>query len=62
MNPLIPYPLPFPLFPFFVIIRKVVSDEFSEIYIIDLGGNIRTGDKSGSVFGVKVGTALWEKR
>ncbi|MBW4476127.1 MAG: N-6 DNA methylase [Tolypothrix brevis GSE-NOS-MK-07-07A] len=38
--------------------RKVVSDEFSEIYIIDLGGNIRTGDKSGSVFGVKVGTAI----
>jgi predicted helicase len=38
--------------------RKVVSDEFSEIYIIDLGGNIRTGDKSGSVFGVQVGTAI----
>ncbi|MBN3927616.1 type ISP restriction/modification enzyme, partial [Nostoc sp. NMS4] len=38
--------------------RKVVSDEFSEIYIIDLGGNIRTGDKSGSVFGVKIGTAI----
>ncbi|WP_366839141.1 type ISP restriction/modification enzyme [Nostoc sp. LPT] len=38
--------------------RKVVSDEFSEIYIIDLGGNIRAGDKSGSVFGVKVGTAI----
>ncbi|MEH2248943.1 type ISP restriction/modification enzyme [Nostoc sp.] len=38
--------------------RKVVSDEFSEIYIIDLGGNIRTGDKSGSIFRVKVGTAI----
>jgi predicted helicase len=38
--------------------RKVVAEEFSDIYIIDLGGNIRTGDKSGSVFGVKVGTAI----
>ncbi|WP_017651774.1 type ISP restriction/modification enzyme [Fortiea contorta] len=38
--------------------RKVVSEEFSDIYIIDLGGNIRRGDKSGSVFGVKVGTAI----
>ncbi|MEH2270540.1 MAG: type ISP restriction/modification enzyme [Nostoc sp.] len=38
--------------------RKVVSDEFSEIYIIDLGGNIRTGDKSGSIFRVKVGIAI----
>ncbi|UKO99657.1 type ISP restriction/modification enzyme [Nostoc sp. UHCC 0870] len=38
--------------------RKIVAEEFSEIYIIDLGGNIRTGDKSGSVFGVKVGTAI----
>lgn len=38
--------------------RKVVSDEFSEIYIIDLGGNIRTGDKSGSVFGIQIGTAI----
>ncbi|MFH7028743.1 MAG: type ISP restriction/modification enzyme [Heteroscytonema crispum UTEX LB 1556] len=38
--------------------RKVVADEFSEIYIIDLGGNIRTGDKSGSIFGIKIGTAI----
>ncbi|MEH1957066.1 type ISP restriction/modification enzyme [Nostoc sp.] len=38
--------------------RKVVSDEFSEIYIIDLGGNIRTGDKSGSIFRVQVGIAI----
>ncbi|MGB3655356.1 MAG: type ISP restriction/modification enzyme, partial [Rivularia sp. (in: cyanobacteria)] len=38
--------------------RKVVSQEFSDIYIIDLGGNIRTGDKSGSVFGIQLGTAI----
>ncbi len=38
--------------------RKVVSEEFSDIYIIDLGGNIRTGDKSGSVFGIQLGTAI----
>jgi predicted helicase len=38
--------------------RKVVSEEFSDIYIIDLGGNIRVGDKSGSVFGIQLGTAI----
>lgn len=38
--------------------RKVVSQEFSDIYILDLGGNIRVGDKSGSVFGIQLGTAI----
>ncbi|MFM6340746.1 MAG: type ISP restriction/modification enzyme, partial [Dolichospermum sp.] len=38
--------------------RKAVADEFSEIYIIDLGGNIWEGDKSGNVFNVKVGIAI----
>ncbi|MFM6022598.1 MAG: type ISP restriction/modification enzyme, partial [Dolichospermum sp.] len=38
--------------------RKAVADEFSEIYIIDLGGNVWEGDKSGNVFNVKVGIAI----
>ncbi|HYW19244.1 MAG TPA: type ISP restriction/modification enzyme [Nodularia sp. (in: cyanobacteria)] len=38
--------------------RKAVADEFSEIYIIDLGGNIWEGDKTGNVFNVKVGIAI----
>ena len=37
--------------------RKTVADEFSHIYIIDLGGNIRT-DKTGNVFGIKLGVAI----
>ncbi|MDJ1174256.1 type ISP restriction/modification enzyme, partial [Roseofilum capinflatum] len=38
--------------------RKVVQREFRDIYLIDLGGNIRAGDKTGNVFGIKVGVAL----
>lgn len=38
--------------------RKAVADEFSEIYIIDLGGDIRAGDKTGNVFNVQVGIAI----
>jgi predicted helicase len=38
--------------------RKAVTDEFSEIYIIDLGGDIRAGDKTGNVFNVQVGIAI----
>jgi predicted helicase len=38
--------------------RKVVNNEFSEIYIVDLGGNIREGDKTGNVFGIKLGVAI----
>lgn len=42
--------------------RKVVADEFSEIYIIDLGGNIRENPKlSGTthnVFGIQAGVAI----
>jgi predicted helicase len=39
--------------------RKVVASEFSDIYIIDLGGNIRKGDKCGNVFNVQVGVAIF---
>ncbi|MEH2359947.1 type ISP restriction/modification enzyme [Nostoc sp.] len=38
--------------------RKIASEEFSDIYIIDLDGNIHAGDKSGSIFGVKIGIAI----
>ncbi|ALB40234.1 DNA methyltransferase [Anabaena sp. WA102] len=38
--------------------RKVVADDFSDIYVIDLGGNIRTGDKSGNVFNIMLGVAI----
>ena len=42
--------------------RKVVGDEFSDIYIIDLGGNVRANPKlSGTthnVFGIQTGVAI----
>ncbi len=38
--------------------RKVVQDEFDYIYVIDLGGDIRGGDKSGNVFNIMVGVAI----
>jgi len=42
--------------------RKVVSDEFSHIYIVDLGGNIRKNPKlSGTthnIFGIQTGVAI----
>jgi len=38
--------------------RKAVSNEFSEIYVIDLGGNVRAGDKSGNVFNIMLGVAI----
>ena len=42
--------------------RKIVADEFSHIYIVDLGGNIRNNPKlSGTthnVFGIQTGVAI----
>ncbi|WP_017296177.1 type ISP restriction/modification enzyme [Geminocystis herdmanii] len=38
--------------------RKVLSEEFSHVYIIDLGGNIRQGDKTGNVFNIMIGVAI----
>jgi predicted helicase len=37
--------------------RKIVSEEFNAIYVLDLGGNIRKGAKY-NVFGIKVGVAI----
>ncbi len=38
--------------------RASVAKEFSHIYIVDLGGDVRKGDKSGNVFGIKTGVAI----
>ena len=38
--------------------RKVVMDEFSEVYIVDLGGNFQKGSGRGNIFGIKIGVAI----
>lgn len=38
--------------------RKSVTNEFDYIYIIDLGGDIRSGDKTGSVFNIMIGICI----
>ena len=38
--------------------RKVVDKEFDFIYLIDVGGDIRSGDTSGNVFNIKTGVAV----
>ena len=38
--------------------RKVVLDEFNEIYIVDLGGDIRKTPGAQNVFGIKTGVAI----
>ncbi|OQX10720.1 MAG: DNA methyltransferase, partial [Desulfobacteraceae bacterium IS3] len=37
--------------------RKVVSEEFDEIHIVDLGGNVRKKETS-NIFGIKLGVAV----
>ena len=38
--------------------RKVVRDEFSDLYIVDLGGDIRKNGKVGNVFNIMTGVAI----
>ena len=38
--------------------RKVVLDEFNEIYVIDLGGDIRHNPGTGNVFNIMTGVAI----
>ena len=38
--------------------RRTVSQEFDQIYIVDLGGDIRSGDTTGNVFDIKTGVAI----
>jgi len=44
-------------------LRRSVEGEFRHAYIIDLGGDSRSADRSGNVFGVRVGIAIsfWVK-
>lgn len=37
--------------------RKTVQEEFSHLYVIDLGGNLRNKEQ-GNVFGIRVGVAI----
>ena len=39
-------------------LRKVMLREFSDVYILDLGGNHQSSGKAGNVFGIKVGVAI----
>ena len=38
--------------------RKIVTQEFSDIYVIDLGGDIRFKGRVGNVFGIMTGVAI----
>ena len=38
--------------------RKIVLDEFSDVYIVDLGGDIRKNGKVGNVFNIMTGVAI----
>ena len=38
--------------------RKVALDEFSDLYLVDLGGDVRKNGKVGNVFGIMTGVAV----
>ena len=38
--------------------RKIITDEFSELYVVDLGGNFQSGHRVGNVFGIRIGVAI----
>ena len=38
--------------------RKVISEEFNDLYIVDLGGNFQSKGKAGNVFGIRIGVAI----
>ncbi len=38
--------------------RKVLPREFSDLYIVDLGGNFQRGGRSGNIFGIRIGVAI----
>ena len=38
--------------------RKVIREEFSDLYIVDLGGDIRSNRKVGNVFGIRTGVTI----
>ena len=38
--------------------RKTMTNEFSDIYIVDLGGNMQSAGRAGNVFGIRIGVAI----
>ena len=38
--------------------RRVMTQEFNDLYIVDLGGNFQSGNRSGNVFGIRIGVAI----
>ncbi len=38
--------------------RRCIEKEFDQIYIVDAGGDIRSGDTTGNVFDIKIGIAV----
>ena len=38
--------------------RRTILGEFSDLYIIDLGGNFQRGSGRGNVFGIRIGVAI----
>ena len=38
--------------------RKIMAEEFSDLYIVDLGGNFQSGSGVGNVFGIRIGVAV----
>ena len=38
--------------------RKIVTQEFSDLYVIDLGGDVRGRNRVGNVFGIMTGVAI----
>ena len=38
--------------------RKVITDEFNDLYIVDLGGDVRRSGRVGNVFGIMTGVAI----
>ena len=38
--------------------RKTVSEEFNDLYLVDLGGNYQDKGEAGNVFGIRIGVAI----
>ena len=38
--------------------RKTMADEFSDLYVVDLGGDFQNGRGSGNIFGIRTGVAI----
>ena len=38
--------------------RKIMTEEFSDLYVIDLGGNYQRGRRSGNIFGIRIGVSI----